>query len=176
MRDQVDRRTVLRAGLAGVGAATAGCAGGGSGAPEFLPEVGGGSESQDVPPKIDAFLTAEPAAPNYDGSMYVADAVQHDIVNVYVGKESPSGTPVFDPPAIQVPPGSTVRWNWMGDTGRHALRSTAESAVTLDSGAPTNDRPDYQVSFPEEGIGLYECPVHDDVGMKGGIVVTAEPY
>jgi|GEM_PF-4051477 len=174
MSERVDRRTVLRAGTAGLAAALAGCGGAAEDTPEFLPEVGGGSESQQVPAEIERFLTSEPAAPNYDGSMYIADAVKTDFVNVYVGEQTEGGAPTFEPAAIQLPPGSTVRWNWVAGTGDHAVQSTAASAYALDSGEPTVDREDYQVSFPEEGLAFYECPVH--AGMKGAIVVTADPY
>lgn len=175
MGGDVDRRTLLRVGAAGLAASVSGC-GGVSGRPDFLPVVGGGKESSEVPDRIDEYLRADPAAPNYDGTLYMADAVQSDFVNIYVGRQDEGVDHVFVPPAVMIPPQSTVRWNWVTGTGEHAVRSVEASDIAIDSGAPVTDRDDYGVTFAEEGICLYECSVHGDAGMKGGIVVTGDPY
>lgn len=175
MGDELDRRRFLRAGVAGMTAGVAGC-GSGSNPPEYLPVVGGGEESAQVPQRIDEYLRRAPAAPNYEGLLYQADALQSDFVNIYVGQAEDAATHVFEPAAVMVPPDSTVRWNWIAGTGEHAVRSVESTVQTLDSGEPASDRDDYVVTFVEEGICLYECPVHGAEGMKGAIVVTADPY
>lgn len=177
MVDSIRRRSILQAGGAGLATALAGCWGGdGDDAPEYVPFLGGGgSEAEQVPAAMSEYLSASPVAPNFEGDMYVADAVGEDFLNVYVGSEEDYETPVFQPAAIKMHPDQTIRWNWIGDDD-HAVRSTTDSDFELDSGAASTDREDYQVTFGAEGMVFYRCPRHGDTGMKGALYITTEGY
>ncbi|WP_248897328.1 halocyanin domain-containing protein [Haloplanus halobius] len=142
---------------------------------DFL-RVAGGSAAVGT-----AAATATPAAaqPSFDGWMSdvgnyseVTDATGQDEVTVMVGAEGNGGAFAFDPPAVQVDPGTTVVWEWTGEGGQHNVVDDGgdfESDLTGEAGFTVEQ------TFEEEGVTKYYCSPHQAMGMKGVVVVGAIP-
>ncbi|EMA29627.1 halocyanin-like protein [Haloarcula japonica DSM 6131] len=91
---------------------------------------------------------------------------------VMVGEEMDGGL-AFDPPVIEVPPGTLVRWDWTGHGGQ-------QNVVALDGpfdSGRTNAQPGtgYRYFFEETGEYRYVSEPHRDDGMKGAIIVKEPP-
>ena len=106
-------------------------------------------------------------ASNFDGT--VTDRTDSDTATVRVGTEGNGGTFAFDPPALRISAGSTVRWEWTGNGGGH---NVAFEDADID---PSDVTPDadttFQHTFEEPGQYRYSCLPHQGLGMKGAIVV-----
>ena len=128
----------------------------------------GDENGGDVPSEIDEYLAD---ARLYEGSL--EDHTGEDEVEVLVGG-GPDGL-AFDPPAIRIDAGTTVRWEWTGEGGQHNVESDEESASDFSSGDAVDD-PDetFEQSFDDDGIQLYACTPHIGVGMLGAIDVVDE--
>lgn len=90
---------------------------------------------------------------------------------VMVGEHTDDGL-AFAPPAIEVAPGTNVRWDWSGDGGRHnvvALDGTFDSGRTNAQGGTG-----YHYVFTEPGVHRYVSEPDREDGMRG-VVVVAEP-
>lgn len=104
---------------------------------------------------------------NYDGE--VVDKLDSESVSVTVGAEGNGGAFAFDPPAVEVTPGTTVTWEWSGNGGSHnvvAEDGTFESELSGESGFT------FEYTFEETGTYRYACTPHKSMGMKGAIVVS----
>ncbi|WP_424019386.1 halocyanin domain-containing protein [Halorientalis pallida] len=145
------RRGFLR--TAATGAAAAGVAAGASGTATAQE----GTESGG--PTFDGWLSD---TTNYDGE--VVDMTGEDAVTIGVGGDGL----VFDPPAVQVDPGTTVTWEWQG--GRHNVVGENRD---FDSGEPTSETgTTFEQTFEEEGVVKYLCEPH--AGVMQGVVVVGE--
>ncbi len=164
------RRYVAGTGAALTLGALAGCA------DEEEPEVpddgddgaadDGDDGAADVPDAIDEYLAD---AQLYDGT--IEDHTGEDEVVVAVGGGDIGFA--FDPPAIRIDSGTTVRWEWTGEGGGHNVRSVEESSSDFDSGDPVDDADEvFEQSFDDDGIQLYECTPHVANGMLGAIEVV----
>ncbi|MFB6223123.1 MAG: halocyanin domain-containing protein, partial [Haloarcula sp.] len=91
---------------------------------------------------------------------------------VMVGEEIDSGL-AFSPSAIEVPPMTTVRWDWTGNGGQ---QNVVALDGTFDSGR-TNAQPGtgYHYFFEETGEYRYVSEPHRDDGMKGAVIVKEPP-
>ena len=91
---------------------------------------------------------------------------------VLVGQETDDGL-AFDPPAIEVPPMTLVRWDWTGHGGQ---QNVVALDGTFDSGR-TNAQPGtgYHYFFEETGEYRYVSEPHRDDGMKGAVIVKEPP-
>jgi halocyanin-like protein len=104
---------------------------------------------------------------NFDGT--VTDRTGSDTASVTVGAEGNGGAFAFDPPALRITTGSTVRWEWTGDGGGHNV--TFEDA-DIDSGEVIPDADTaFEHTFEETGQYRYSCLPHQALGMKGAIIV-----
>ncbi|WP_312911831.1 halocyanin domain-containing protein [Natronosalvus caseinilyticus] len=142
------RQFLLTAGTLLVSGALAGCTetlGNGSG-------EDGGNES------VDEWLAN---ADNYDGSIEEPDG---DMVTVEVGPDV--NEMVFEPAAIQIRPGTTVRWEWIGN-GSHNVVATDG---LFDSGG-VEQRATFEHTFDTVGTTRYYCDPHRRAGMKGVVIV-----
>lgn len=145
--ETVTRRAVLSGVAVGV-TILAGCAGGNASR----------TDSADRP-DFDGWL-ANTAA--YDGVM---DRTGQSTVLVAVGGDDGLS---FEPPAIRVDVGTTVRWEWTGGGSAHnvaAKDGTFESNTYAESGGT------FERSFDTAGVVKYLCVPHEYAGMKGVIVV-----
>lgn len=129
--------------------------------------VGAASEGQesDAPPDYGGWLDN---VGNYDGT--TADRTGQSTVTVMVGAEGNGGSLAFDPPAVHVDNGATVRWEWTGEGGSHTV--TSPDSAPLDSGdAIAEAGVHYEYTFGSDGIYRYRCQPHEGLGMKGAVVV-----
>lgn len=181
MTDQtpLDRRRFVRlAGSAASIALVAGCGGPGQGdngtdagaQTEAGPDegVGGGGqgggsrEGEEGSQQVEEWLSE---TDNYSG---VVDNTDVNRAAVAVGAPGNDGNNVFDPVAIRISPGMTVRWEWTGD-GTH---NVVERDGAFNSGNPTGDSDEvYEFDFEDPGTYLYYCERHEGRGMKGAVVV-----
>lgn len=169
-RLEVTRRTYLwLAGLVPLTAGLAGCSEGG--------DDGEGEElSGEDYPEVDEWLTETEVggeAPNYDGT--IVNQREQDTVQVEVGAGEDGIA--FEPAAVSVSTGTTVRWEWTGEGGAHNVVADpdgqiGESEHEFSSGDPVNEEGEtYEETLDDTGIALYHCEPHLSVGMKGAVVV-----
>jgi len=100
---------------------------------------------------------------NYDG---VQDRTGNDQVTVTVGVEANGGNYGFGPAAVRVDPGTEVVWEWRA--GSHNVvhqDGDFESELTDEEGFT------FTQTFDEDGVYLYYCTPHRDLGMRGAVVV-----
>ena len=122
--------------------------------------------SLSVPPEIDDYLAD---AQLYDDTL--EDHTGEDEVTVAVGGGDIGFA--FDPPAIRVDSGTTVRWEWTGEGGAHNVESVEGSASDFSSGNAVDDADEtFEQSFDDDGVLLYECTPHAANGMLGGIEIV----
>ena len=107
---------------------------------------------------------------NYDE---VADATGQDEVTVAVGAEGNGGAFGFDPAAVQVDPGTTVVWEWTGEGGQHNV--VAQDGASFESETVTEAGYTFAQTPESEGVITYYCQPHQQLGMKGAVVVGALP-
>ena len=160
----MSRRLSRRRYVAGTGAvmtlgALAGCTGDDdAGEPD--------DDAEEAPAEIDEFLA--------DGRLYdgtIADHTGEDQVEVAVGGGDDGLA--FDPPAIRIDAGTTVRWEWTGAGGAHNVESDEASDIEFSSGeAVDDDGETFEFEFDEEGNALYVCTPHIGVGMLGAIEIV----
>lgn len=185
--ESFDRRTVLR-GASGVlfAGALAGCSSGSNGetgtqgGDESTAGSGGETEADGTTAggetsttdtggaggasaQVEQYLAE---AEGYDGS--IADMPERDTVEVAVGTGETGYA--FDPAAVHVSPGTTVRWAWTGEGGAHNVVS--KGSGPLDSGQPqAGSSVTYQKTLERSGTYPYYCEPHRSLGMKGVIIV-----
>jgi len=118
-----------------------------------------------------------PATPDYDGYLddarnfdgTVVDATGQSSVTVAVGAEGNGGTFAFDPPAVRVDAGTTVRWEWTGEGGAHSVVA-ADGRFVSDLTDQANVT--YEHTFQTVGVARYYCAPHRTLGMKGVVEVV----
>jgi halocyanin-like protein len=137
------RRTVLAAVAGGVVAATAGCLGGDDGTPE------------------DWLSNAN----NYDG---MVDRTGQDTVTVAVGAGSGLS---FDPAAVRVTTGTTVRWEWTSFGGGH---NVVEENGAFESDLLSGEGETFTQTLSDPGLYRYLCTPHQTQGMLGVVEVVDE--
>ena len=126
----------------------------------------GGESVDDVPSAMDDYLSD---ARLYDGT--VLDLTGSDEVVVDVGAGDVGFA--FDPAALRVAAGTTVRWEWTGTGGAHNVAAASESATDFDSGSAVDSAEEtFEHTFDEPGVQLYYCTPHRMNGMLGGIDVV----
>ena len=156
------RRYLVGTGAAVTIGALAGCAGDDDG------DDGGdgGNGDDDVPEAIDDYLTD---ARGYDGT--IMDLTGEDEVAIDVGAGDVGFA--FDPAAIRVDAGTTVRWEWTGEGGAHNVESDEGSSSEFRSGDAVDDAGEtFEHTFDEAGVQLYVCTPHEANGMFGAIEVV----
>lgn len=111
-------------------------------------------------------------------------------VQVAVGAEGNGDFHAFDPAAIVIDPGTTVRWLWTGDGGAHnvvhhpehdphdeqAFDSQPTTQEEAGSTAPSDQGVVYEHTFDEDhdGFYTYHCVPHDASPMRGVVVMGEE--
>jgi len=102
---------------------------------------------------------------NYEGT---ADRTGEESVTVAVGAPGNDGALAFDPPAVRVDPGTTVRWEWTDAGGHHnvvAEDGSFETELTDETGFVFEHR------MTDAGVQKYACTPHEQLGMRGAVVV-----
>ena len=160
------RRYVAGTGAALTAGVLAGCSGGGDGSDGGDDGNGGGGSVDDVPSGMDDYLSD---ARLYDGTIMDRTGTDEVVVDVGAGDVGFA----FDPPAVRVDVGTTVRWEWTGEGGAHNVAAASDSATDFNSGAAVDSAEEtFEQSFDEPGVQLYYCTPHQMNGMLGGIDVV----
>jgi halocyanin-like protein len=141
----------------------------GGGATETPEATGGESddgESGDGEPRSFGGWLAN--TDNYDG---VVDRRGRDEVTVKVGAEGNGGPLAFEPAAVHVSPGTTVKWEWVGDR----RYDVADPELGYDSEQVSGKGYSYAVEFGGDGLSKYGCTEYGDQGMRGVVLVGDGP-
>lgn len=138
------------------------------------PTAGDTTAAMDAPPAVVDDALRERDTQNYDGE--IVTNLDADTVEITVGGGE-NGL-AFDPPVVQVAPGTEVTWRWSGNGGAHNVVAM-EPEGAFDSDPAHEEGKSYTVTFEEEGNYLYACQPHRSIGMWGAVVVgkggEAEP-
>ena len=81
-------------------------------------------------------------------------------------------TLAWDVPLVDIQPGDSVRWTFVGTQNAHNVMSNSPNWSTESPLQPI-PAPDWEIAFPVEGNFDFICRVHD--GMKGTVRVTTIP-
>ena len=103
---------------------------------------------------------------NYEGTV---DRTGEETVEVAVGAGE-NGL-LFDPPAIQIDPGTTVAWTWTGEGGSH---NVTEENDTFESETVGEEGHTFEYTFEADAEGeifRYVCTPHEALGMVGAVAV-----
>ncbi|MEF8901628.1 MAG: halocyanin domain-containing protein [Halovenus sp.] len=167
-----DRRQILKGGGAALTLGLAGCLSDGRGVPGRSPPVeddgedgNGGPNGPNFQSQIDEHLAD---VSNYDGTVEdLRDEGDLDVVcgDVEGVEEQPYA---FGPSAVQIEPGTTITWTWSGSAG-HSV--THDNGDAFNSGILSGDGTTFEYTFDQEGLFLYICIPHEQLGQKGAVVV-----
>lgn len=130
---------------------------------------GEGTTTQQAPeerevPDFDGYLDE---VSNFDGT--VVDERGSETVTVDVGAPGNGGNFAFGPAAVHVDAGTTVRWEWTGRGNQHNVVALEGG---FDSGDPIAEaETTFTHTFEDDGIYRYLCEPHEQLQMKGAIVV-----
>lgn len=105
---------------------------------------------------------------NYDG---VVDRRGESEVTVRVGAEGNGGPLAFEPAAIHVSPGTTVKWEWVGPRRYDVV----DPDLGYESRQVASKGFSYAVEFGGDGLSKYECTKYSDEGMRGVVLVGDGP-
>jgi plastocyanin len=90
------------------------------------------------------------------------------------------GDDFFDPADIQIDPGDTVTWEWVGIYGNHSVTSRPNQTESFDSD-PGNNNPQHAPgstpfthTFNQVGMTRYYCKLHPST-MNGTVTVGTPP-
>ncbi|WP_332897358.1 halocyanin domain-containing protein [Haladaptatus sp. CMSO5] len=122
--------------------------------------------SQPVAAQADSSL--ETWFANTDNVTELVDLRGKGTVDIAVGSAGNGGSFGFEPAAVRVDPGTTVRWTWTGEGGMHnvvAKDGSFESEFYSTAGETFEFVPD------AAGVTRYACAPHEMMGMKGALVV-----
>ena len=107
---------------------------------------------------------------NYTGD--VVDLRGEGQPEVQVGTQANGGAFGFGPAAVHVENGATVTWTWTGEGCPHNVVADDD---TFDSGEPgCEETSPFEFTFEEDGIYPYVCEPHEQLGMKGAVVVGTD--
>lgn len=102
-------------------------------------------------------------ANNFEGT---ADRTDRDTVSVAVGAGQGLA---FDPAALRITTGTTVRWEW---TGRGASHNVHEETGVFESEYYFEEGETFEYTFEEPGVYRYVCDPHRTQGMIGAVDVV----
>ncbi len=105
---------------------------------------------------------------NYDG---VVDRRGESEVTVQVGAKGNGGPLAFEPAAVHVSPGTTVKWEWVGPR----RYDVADPDLGYESRQVAGEGFGYAVEFGGDGLSKYECTKYGDQGMRGVVLVGDGP-
>ena len=115
-------------------------------------------------PAVDEWLTETEVGGADDGYAGVLiDRRGREEVRVDVGVDGNGGTYAYDPSAVAVSPGTTVRWVWVDDREGHSVvaapdRQLGGSDYEFASGGPVAEAGhEFERSLDREGVALYHC-------------------
>jgi halocyanin-like protein len=182
MVPQLERRQLLATAAMALAGTAAGCTQAQSaGDANESPAADTTTESPTDTTTTTPTATATETVPDFDGWLddvenydyTVADRTDTDEVVVTVGATGNGGPFGFEPPVIQVEPGTTVRWKWTGNGGGHNV--VADDGA-FDSGDVLPEQGvHFTHTFEEAGVHKYYCAPHHAIGQRG-VVVVGDDY
>jgi len=115
-------------------------------------------------PTVDEWLAG---TNEYDGT--ITDQTGTDLVEISTGAKGNGGNFAFDPHAVKISTGTTVRWKWLGKGGGHNLafkgHDIGDESIYAKSGIH------FEETFTESGIYPYSCEPHHSIGHRGAVIV-----
>ncbi|MGM0591195.1 MAG: halocyanin domain-containing protein [Halobacteriota archaeon] len=106
---------------------------------------------------------------DFEGTL---DQRSHDRVEVRVGADGSTGPYRFNPMAVTIAVGATVRWVWTGAGGQH---NVIDEDGTFASDYSSAEGFTFDHQFGSAGTYHYTCKPHIQLGMKGVVRVVDEP-
>ncbi len=106
---------------------------------------------------------------NYEATCDLRDS---DSVEIEVGAKGNDAFWAFNPAAIAITTGTTVRWNWTGRGGPHNVVS--QTGVLDSGGAVVDEGTEFEYRFESPGLHRYICEPHESLGMKGAVFIALE--
>ncbi|WP_232745109.1 halocyanin domain-containing protein [Halorubrum aethiopicum] len=103
----------------------------------------------------------------YDGT--ITERTGEDLVEVVTGADGNGGHFAFEPHAVKVSAGTTVRWAWTGEGGGHDV--VFEDADVRTESIAVEPGVHFEHTFNEPGVFRYACRPHRALGHRGAIVV-----
>ncbi len=108
--------------------------------------------------------------PNWDGE--VVDLTGEDEIEIENGEVRESGEYVYEPAEVQIDPGTTVRWIWVGDAGHTVTHEVEdEDDREFDSGNISGEGETFEHTFEDTGVFDYYCVPHRSLEQKGRVRV-----
>jgi halocyanin-like protein len=106
---------------------------------------------------------------NHDG---VVDMTGQDQVEVQNG-EIPEVDQqyAFEPAEIQIDPGTTVQWTWVGSVGHSVTNRSENSEELFNSDIQSGEGTTFEYTFESTGVYDYYCIPHQGLGQKGRVRV-----
>lgn len=115
-------------------------------------------------PTVDEWLAG---TNEYDGT--ITDQTDTDLVEIATGAKGNGAHLAFDPHAVKVSAGTTIRWSWTGKGGAHNIEfkdgDFDSESIHVESGVH------FEETFSETGVYRYTCKPHHDLGHRGAIIV-----
>ncbi|SEH68095.1 halocyanin domain-containing protein [Halopenitus malekzadehii] len=115
-------------------------------------------------PTVDEWLAG---TNEYDGT--ITDQTNEDLIEITTGAKGNDGHFAFDPHALKVSAGTTVRWSWTGRGGAHNI--TFEDADLGSETIHAESGVHFEETFTETGVFRYACQPHRAIGQRGAIIV-----
>ena len=99
----------------------------------------------------------------------VTDRTDADLVEIDSGASGNGSQLAFDPHAVTVSTGTTVRWSWTGKGGGHNIvfrdGDFGSEPVRAEPGVH------FEETFAETGVFRYACEPHHALGHRGAVIV-----
>ena len=142
----------------------------------FAAACGGGDQGGETAAAGGDTSTSAAPAPAPDAAAPAAPAPAGDVVEVKMVTTQNGASGVFEPAAITVKPGQTIRWINDGGAAHNASFPPADNPgkSNLPPAGPylTQAGQTYEIQAPTEpGTYNYQCDPHAALGMKGTITV-----
>lgn len=78
---------------------------------------------------------------------------------------------LFSPSAARVSRGGKVVWRWKGDNDHNVRFRSAPGGAKRPRGSSIKSSGRFARTFTRRGTYRYVCTIHEDLGMKGRVVV-----
>lgn len=152
------RRSLLRAGCAGLAGFLAGC--GGSEAPAA--RCRGDPVSRAC--REDRIAEEYADVPNFDA---IQDLTDRDEVTIWVGVPDGEGHVGFDPPVVRLAAPVRITWTWTGRGGLHDVTGQDGEGVQSDLTAGAGHDYVYEARHDGDLDFRYRCSAHGYQGARG---------
>jgi plastocyanin len=78
---------------------------------------------------------------------------------------------VFSPRAVTISRGDKVVWRWKGENDHNVSFRKVPSGAKRPRGSTTKSSGRFARTFSRRGTFHYVCTIHEDLGMRGRVVV-----